>query len=417
MTTNTDVTTEERDNRIGSRLLKVALYGILPLVILAASTAFAARLVETGPKTERRAPTRTAHLVEVATVEAVSRRVEVEAMGTVKPSRTVEVTALVSGPIVARSANLELGGLVAAKEKLVEIDPRDYELTVTQREADVARAESDLRLEFGQQDIARREYELLGETIADEDSDLVLRGPQLAAAKAAVDTAKAALAGAELDLARTVVRAPFDGLVRGRDVDVGTRVNASTSLATLVGTDTYWIEVAVPVSRLKWIELPASADETGSRVLVRFETAWDDGVTRVGHVRRLVGDIEEQGRMARLLVEVDDPLGVKPESADAPALLLGSYVRVTIEGRQVDDVVSIPTDRVRDGDQAWVMSDDDMLEIRMLEIVHRGAEAVLVRDGLEAGDRLVLTDLSTPVNGLPLRLETDQAPEDARAER
>jgi RND family efflux transporter MFP subunit len=403
---------------LGRVLLGIVTGVLLPLVVLAAGTAVAARFIQTKPKAGRKAPPRNARLVDVETVTRRPYRVQVRAMGTVGPARSIALHPRVSGEILSVHDEFEPGGLLEADEELLRIDASDYDLVVAQRETDVARAEADLALEKGQQSIAKREFELLGEDVPEEEGrNLVLRKPQLATVEARLAAARTALAKAKLDRDRTKVEVPLNSLVRTRDADVGTRVTPSTRLATLVGTDDYWIEATVPVDRLRWIRVPRTRGETGSTVRVTSEAAWGRGVARTGTVLRLAGDIEEQGRMARLLVRVEDPLALREENAGEPVLLLGAYVRVVIEGTEIPDVAAIHRDRIHDGNRVWILDDEDRLEIRTVEVAYRGPDLALVSSGVREGERIVVTDLAAPVEGMPLRVAKSRpGPERSPAE-
>lgn len=384
----------------------------LPVAVILVGLAVALALVFTGPKAERHTPTPGARLVEVVEMERGAARVTVQAMGPVIAAREVALKAEVVGKVIELSPELLPGGIFHRGDTVLRIDPRDYELAVRQRESDVAEAERDLKLELGQQLVAKREYELLGEVIREEDEELVLRMPQLAAARGRVAAAKAALEQARLDLERTHIVAPFNSIVREKGVDVGDVVTATTVVATLAGTDAYWIEVSVPVDDLGWIDIPRSAAERGSAVTIRNDAAWGPGASRSGRVLRLAGDLEEQGRMARLLVELEDPMSLEASNAGAPVLLIGSYVRAEIEGHELSEVVSLPRDFLHENDTVWVVGEQSRLDVRHVEIAYRGRDTVLVSEGLEHGDRVIRTDLAAPVGGMLLRVSEDDS-EDA----
>lgn len=323
---------------------------------------------------------------------------------------------------------------------------------VAQRAADLLQAanrivesETALQLEAGRQAVAKREYELLGEAVKPEDRELVLRQPQgrateaarataraaheaagaakraaeamVASAEAAAEAAEgarraaeAALRKARLDHERTAIRAPFNALVESKLVDPGSLVTPASRIARLVGTDAYWVEVSVPVDRLKRIRLPDGKRVAGAAVRVFDEAAWGPGVHREGRALRLAGALEPNGRMARLLVEVPDPLALAPGPPGRLPLLLGSYVRVEIDGGELDGVVAIDRDLLRDGDRVWVLEDPGRLAIRPVTIVSRERNRLLVSEGLKDGDRVVTTDLSAPVAGIPLRTADATAP-------
>ena len=397
-----------RDNRQALALQRSRWFRWLaPVIMLLAGVLAAAALIQSGPSAKREPPPRQARLVEIQPVVIGSARTRIDAMGTVVPAETVTLQPQVGGEIVSVSDDLEPGGLFRTGDELLRIDPRDYELAVLQRESEVAQAQSTLRLEQGQQAIAQREFELLGESMQAEDRDLVLRKPQLETVRAQLALARASLEKAKLDLQRSHVRAPFNAIVESRAVDVGARVTTANTLATLVGTDACWLEVSVPVKDLKWISIPRGKDAAGSRVRIFNPVAWGENAWREGRVIRLAGDLEEEGRMARLIVEVDDPFTLKPENSDKPVMLMNSYVSVEIEGPELGQVATIAREHLRDGDRIWIMDASDALETRKLDIVFRGHDQVLVAGGVRAGERLVITDLAAPVDGMPLRSKDD----------
>lgn len=383
---------------------------ILPLAVLAGGAYAAVRFIETAPKAERKPAVRQARLVEVLPVMTGPAQAVVQAMGSVRPARTVDLQPQVNGVITWVADHLEMGGHFRAGDTLLRIDPSDHELALRQRETDLARAESALRIEEGQQAIARREFEMLGESIGGGDAELVLRQPQLQSARATVDAARAAVQQARLNLERTNVVAPFNAVVLDRHADLGTQVGPSSRLVSLAGTDEFWVEVALPVDQLKWIDLPTDDGAVCSPVRVYCEAAWGPDVFRHGEVLRLASELEARGRMARLLIRVQDPLALEPESAGEPLLLIGTYVRVEIDGRGFDDVVTVNRDLVRNGDQVWIMDANGLLEFRPLEIVFRGPESVIVTGGLAPGERIVATEIAAPVEGMPLRTVSDEAP-------
>jgi RND family efflux transporter MFP subunit len=377
--------------------------GLAPVFMLLVGVFVAVVLMQSGPSAKREPPPRQARLVETQPVVIGNARTRIEAMGTVVPAESVVLQPQVGGEVVFVSDELEPGGLVSAGDELLRIDPRDYELAVLQRESEVAQAQSVLRLEQGQQSIAKREFELLGESMQADDRDLVLRKPQLESVRAQLALARASLEKAKLDLSRSQVRAPFNAIVETADVDVGARVTTANTLATLVGTDACWLEVSVPVRDLQWISIPHGDDVAGSTVRIHNRVAWGEEGWREGHVIRLAGDLGKEGRMARLLVEVEDPFTLLPENIGKPVLLMNSYVSVEIEGRELQQVATIDRTYVRDGDRLWIMGADGTLEIRTVDIVFRGHDQVFVSAGVSNGEQLVVTDLAAAVAGMPLR--------------
>ena len=382
---------------------------VLPLVVVLLGVGIAMTLVTTAPRAKREPIARQARLVEVMPVVRSDVVVEVEVMGTVMPAREVMLQPQVSGEVLHISEDLLPGGRLRQGQELLRIDPADYALALRQREAELAQAQSMLRIEEGQQAIAQREFELLGEPATSQDSTLMLRQPQLQSVRASVAQAQAALERARLDLQRTRIRAPFNAIVQSREVNAGTRVTTASRLATLVGTDQYWLELAVPVDQLRWLVIPGINGNRGSLVRIYNESAWGAKSYREGRVIRLAGDLESEGRMARLLVAVEDPLALQAEQAGMPVLLLNSYVRAVIEGETLRDVAEVDRSLLRDQDRIWIMDPAGRLQIRPVSIPFRNRDTVLISDGIAAGEQLVVTDLATPVEGMALRLEAAAA--------
>jgi len=307
---------------------------VLALVILGGGAWTGIWWLTHKPTAGRRRPEPRPRLVQVQVVRPGRHRVVVQVMGEVVPARTVQLAPRVGGQVVAMNPEFLPGGRLEAGEVVVQIDPEDYRLAVRsrraeadrlaalaaqaeaamrQRAADLVQAEANLAIEMGHQAVARREYALLGQGLPAADEALVLRQPQRDAAKAAVEAARAArasaeaalqaaraaeeatcaaLAQAELDLARTAVRAPFNALVQSRSINLGSQVAAGAPLGVLVGTDTYWVRASVPVDELKWLRVPRAAGEEGSPARIYDRAAWGPGVFRRGTVLRLESGLE-----------------------------------------------------------------------------------------------------------------------------
>ncbi len=390
---------------------------VLPLIVLASGAGIASLFLSTSPRARSKPPGHAATLVEVTPVVFASRPASISAMGTVTPALSIDLHPQVNGEIVDVSENFVPGGIFNEGEIILRIDRTDYELAVQRISKAVAQAKTDLRMEQANQAIAKKDFEVLGDVMVEGDRDMVLRKPQLELAQASVEAATAELEKAKVDLVRTTVKAPFNAVVRSRQVNVGTRVTEATSLATLIGTDTYWVEIAVPVNQLRWIRIPKNTGEEGSKARIVNEAAWGANESRVGRVVRMAADLEEQGRMARLFVAVEDPICLQPDHQDLPAMLIGSYVRAEIEGRMLESVAVLPRALLHEGDTAWIYGLEGKLEIRPVEVAFRGLKEVLVSAGLQPGDRVVTSDLSTPVNGMQLRNESaNPAPVSSQAE-
>ena len=403
--------TPPQTSQKGRRLLNL----FISLLVIVLGLGVATYITHQAPKAQKRAPVKVIPVVEVQVVEPRDHRIMVPAMGTVVPAREVELKAQVSGKVLSLHPEFIEGGYINENAEILKIDPVDYQLTVTLAEAKVKDAESALELAEEEANAAREEWRLLNKNTAntnDAPPPLVAKEPQLAAAQARLKAEQAELKKAELDLKRTSVRAPFNSIVRTKSVEVGSLVTPQDPLAELVGVDEYWIQVSMPVDYLKWISVPNQKGKRGSQVRVVHQSGYE----RTGEVIKLLGDLETEGRMARILAATKDPLGLKNSGQTTRPLLIGEYVRVEIEGSPLSRVFRIPRVALRDNDTIWVVGDDSTLDIRPVTTIWRDTQTVFLDQGLNPGDKVIVSDLAAPVEGMKIQMEGAERAEPARGD-
>ncbi|PRZ00625.1 RND family efflux transporter MFP subunit [Marinilabilia salmonicolor] len=381
---------------------------IIAGLILLAAAALVVVVFLTEPTAQRESATReTAMLVDVITVERGNYRPVIMTTGTVEPVREISLSPRVSGEIVRRAGVFDPGQSVRAGTLLLKVDDADYQNTYALRKGDLEEARANLTIEKGRQDVARRDFEQSQLTLSDERKALVLREPQLKTAEAAVMAAESALDQAALDLQRTSVVAPFDALILERNVDVGSLVSPGQDLGRLVGTENYWVVAAVPQSMLRWLVFSGDGSvENGAEVKIFNSSAWGPEGYRTGVLQKMVGELEESTRLVKVLISVPDPLGITESREYLPELLIGSFVEVEIEGREIEDVVRLSRDYLRNQNTVWVMH-DGKLKIRKVDVKLTDAGNAYIKSGLEDGDQVVTTNLATVVEDAPLRVEEE----------
>lgn len=381
---------------------------IIAGLILLAAAALVVVVFLTEPTAQRESATReTAMLVDVITVERGNYRPVIKTTGTVEPVREISLSPRVSGEIVRRAEVFDPGQSVRAGTLLLKVDDADYQNTYALRKGDLEEARANLTLEKGRQDVAQRDFEQSQLTLSDERKALVLREPQLKTAEAAVMAAESALNQAALDLQRTSVVAPFDALILERNVDVGSLVSPGQELGRLVGTENYWVVAAVPQLRLRWLVFSGDGSvENGAEVKIYNSSAWGAAGYRTGLLQKMVGELEESTRLVKVLISVPDPLGITESREYLPELLIGSFVEVEIEGREIEDVVRLSRDYLRNQNTVWVMH-DGKLKIRKVDVELTDAGNAYIKSGLEDGDRVVTTNLATVVEDAPLRVDEE----------
>ncbi|GAB4264181.1 MAG: efflux RND transporter periplasmic adaptor subunit [Methylomicrobium sp.] len=389
-------------------------YGTLlvSLAILALAGTLSFYWLTNKPRAMRNPTPAVAPLVDIIAPQPADHQTTVFALGQVIPAQSVNLNSRVDGMVISVSDQFIEGGLLKQGEEIVRLDPTDYELRVRQAQSELTRARFNLKMELGQQAIAQREYQLLGQELDELAKELVQRKPHLEAAKASVNAAEAALEQAQLDLARTRTIAPFNAVVTARNANIGSWVSTfstGTPLVQLVATDFFWIDVSLPLDKLRWIAIPGYNAEQGAPVTIRYEKAWGPDASRTGTVKRLKADVEPEGRMAKLLVEVEDPLALEPTHRNAPHLMLGTLVRAAIAGKTLTDVIAVPETALHDGNRLWLIDPNNTLDIVEASPVWREQGTVYFsRQALPEHPRIIVSDLSAPVDGMRVRLPESQ---------
>jgi len=394
----------------------------VPIVIIALAILGANWLLAARPEAARREIEVRPTLVETLIPVSGSQVAEITGYGTVEAHRVLTLQSQVGGQVIELNDDLREGGRVTADEPLLRIEPRDYEIAVVQREADVANAAVALQLEEARGLVAEREWEMLGESITVDESGrrLARREPQRIEKEAMLAAARGRLAQAELDLERTTIKAPFNGLVLQDDVEIGQVVGPQNRVATIVGTDRFDVVVSLPMDRLPWLRADPEDLASNSTAIVVQELGDGRNVVREGRVDHIIGEVERSGRLARVRIAVMDPLGLAasdPATAIDPAagtdlpLLLGSYVRVEIAGPTLDDVVELPRAVLRDNETVWVKDATNHLRIQPVEILVGRPRTVLVRSFLGPDEEVVASPLPVAIPGMPLeRLDAAGTP-------
>lgn len=384
------------------------------LLVLGVAAILIVGLYGLAPKTKKSRPERPVPLVRVMEIAPVREPVHLEAYGTVIPARQVILQAEVEGRVVGHHPDLVPGGIIEKGSLVAQLDPVDYEFLVAEAKADLAQAEYELELEQGQQVIARHEWDLLEKELGPAmlaNRRLALREPHLIQAQAKLAAAESRLAAAELALRRTSIVAPFHGIVLSEAIEIGQLVSKQSNLATLAGVDSFWVQVAVPVESLARIRFPERRGRKGSPARIFLESEGKEPVRRDGSVYKLLGELDPQGRMARLLVTIHDPLALSTaKGGSGGRILLGSYVKVAIDSGMLDGVYVLPREAVRAGDRLWLVDGEGRLAVRQAEVVWRRKDELLVRAEIMAGERLVVSRLQAPLPGMKVEIESSPAP-------
>ena len=409
--------------------------------VLSVALIIAIVLVILRPKAERQVPVDKGLLVEVLPAQAANVQMVVEAFGTVAPRESLKLVAQVRGQIVEIDSMFKEGRFVQKKTRLIQIDPRSYSLAVERRQVQINQAEADLkrleqevinlkaRIKIAQSDVklAKNEYlrlkalidrKVIAQSQLDKseqsylasqerlqslNNQMALIGPQKEQLVAARDMARVMYQEAALDLERSSIVAPFDGWVLEKLIEVGQHVNIGQQLGLIYSAGALDIEVRIPAKDLKWFP-----DNLGQDTPILADVVFKNGGSNTiwnGRLARIKAMVDQRTRTLPMVVEVDDTSSSGQEGEQF-GLRPGMFVTVRIKGKTIENVFVLPRYLVYPGDVVYTVK-EETLRSKQVKILRGYKDTVIVGEGLSEGDLIVKSPLSSPVDGMLVRLKPD----------
>ena len=364
---------------------------LLIVGLIAGAILFVSVMTSLRPEPPKRERVVLDPLVEVLVLENMTANFRIQSQGTVRPQTETVLSSEVAGTVTFISPKFVAGGVFDAGEVLLRIDPTNYRVAVDQARALVAQRQIE---HDGAAKLRSQGYRAEAE---------------YASAVAALATAKAELVRASRNLERTEIRLPYEGIVRSKDADIGQFVSTGTRLGVVFATD--YAEIRLPLTDrdLAYIRLPTSSEMSNGGVVegpaVSLSAVYrGKPVKWSGRIVRSEGVVDENSRVTYAVARISDPYRLHTDGVPLP---VGSFVTATIEGLQANDIIRVPRSIVRGSDQLLFVNDDSRIEIRSVDIVRSDADFIYVNGGAVPGDRVVVTVIETPVNGMSVRTRDD----------
>ena len=376
---------------------------VLPFAFIAGALLLGWPLIAMRPETSRKPAPPPSLLVDVETVSRQPVTFVVRSQGVVTPRTRTTLVSEVSGQIVDVAPAFVSGGFFERGDVLVRIDPHNYQTALKRARSEVAKAQTKVATEHALAGYAYQDWQRLRSrnAAARPASDLALRKPQLAEAVAGLESAEADLDKATEDLARTVIRAPYDGMVREKRADIGQFVNMGTALAETFATDYAEVRLPLPQVDLQYLDLP-SGDGSFLPVTLNAEIG-GRSLEWLGRIVRTEGVFDASSRVLYVVAQVDEPYGGSDETGREP-LRIGTFVTATIQGRSGGELFVIPRHSLERGNTLWIVDDDMTIQRRKLDVVRADEESAYVATGLEDGERYTVTPPEQPLPGMLVRI-------------
>jgi RND family efflux transporter MFP subunit len=320
----------------------------------------------------------------------------ISSQGTVKPESELNLLSELTSRVEWISSKMEPGSSFNIGDTLLLLDKRDYELSLISAESQVLNAKVNLEREQAESELAKKEWKRVG---AGSGSDLALRKPQMAQAKATYAAAEASLEQAKRNLSRTIFTAPFDGRVRNSRIELGTTVFPGTLIANIYATNAY--EIRLPIADqdvlFSGLEFNGQKIKDNKRLdvtIIQGNNQWPAKVIRTE------AEIDPITRMMAVVAKIEN---IDNEIFNTP-LAVGQFVQAKISGIELNKVSVLPRSSVRN-ETVWVVDEAMTMQNRSVEIIRNESEFTLIGEGFEPGDKLLTSRVSSLVNGLKVTLK------------
>jgi len=376
---------------------------LLPLLIVLLTVVVIRVITSTSPTSATRTQgSETQLTVEVQSVQQATFPITIKTNGIIQPRRQASIASQVAGTVTNVASAFISGGFFNAGDTLLSIDDRDYVIAVKIASATLIEARLSLTEEQAKSQQAQQDWLRLGRK--GQPNELVLRKPQLASAHAAVASAQAQLEQAQLNLQRTEILAPYAGRVLTKHVDIGQFVTVGTALADIYATD--HVEVRLPLNsqQQNYIKLPEPFKQSDiihyPNVIVKTGSGNNANVWS-GKLTRTESALDAKSRQLYTVATIKNPYG--SAHSNKPPLKIGQFVSAEIEGLTLSNIFILPTTSVYEGDQVIIFKDGQLTR-KNINVIWRDSHNTIADNGINAGELLVTTPLSTVVSGTEAKL-------------
>lgn len=399
---------------VANRRMVPLSYVLTPIAIILAAVIILIIVVLLAPKPVKKPQVLKAPLVEVSGLNYGDLTFSIASQGSVVPRTETRLISEVAGLITQVSKTFLVGGFFRKGEVLLTIDDISYKAALLQAQSRLDSAAASLIEEQARVEQAEDEWLLTGKSI-DDAPVLALRIPKLKKAHAELAAAQADVIEAEVKLVRTKIIAPYDAMLKAKEVDIGQYVTVGSVLATTFAID--YAEVRLPIKQkdVLFLNLPR-INQTSEQVLaveLYYQLAgkkyhWPAIITRYE------GVVDSTSRVHYIVAQVDDPYGVL-NVKNRDELRIGTFVNANVQGKKIPQILAIPRNALHGPSTLYLIDKNNKLTINNVNILRSDSKFVYTLDKLDTELRLVLTNLETPVDGMALRINDETIePDDVR---
>lgn len=367
-----------------------------PLIIIGISTAIAAVLYMLGQISPDAIQEKDPMDVNVQILTPIDYQIKIKSTGTTTPITQTVLTSEVGGEVIYRSKKFSEGSSVISGEILAKIDDTDLQLQYKNALLQLASAEVQFAVQQAEAEIAQEAWDQVGEGIPQE---LATKKPQLKQAKAALEVAKAQVQSAEKKLNKTEITAPYTGRIQNINIDLGSTIIPGQPVGSMYTSNEIEVTLSVKDSDLQFLDIPMDGRKLNpdQKSIVIIKSLYKGEMQEwAGNLERVDGVIDPMTRMIKLIANFKNNFIEETK----PILPIGLFVEAEINGKQLEDIFMIPNSALTPNDELLFLNQDDALEIRKVSVLTKMKNHILVKEGMKAGERVVVSKLSIATNGM-----------------
>ncbi len=399
---------------------------------------------------------RTVRVIEARQITIIPR---ITGFGTVRPANVWNAVAQVSGQVVYVHPDFKRGEIIDKGTEILRIDPADYELAIAEAEANIRSAEASLaELKVNEQnsrellaletrslelkdaqlkrtedllqrgtvsqssvDVEQRDTIAQRTRVKEVENNLRLLPTQIEVQQQQIAVNRSRLATAELNLSRTVIKLPYRARISQVNVEATQYVQTGSTLGAADDIAVSEVEAQFSIARISQFGRSITngrsseafteqnfrrlAEQSGLHAIIRL-TSSVLPVEWKGRVVRASDEVAEKTRTIGLIAAVEGSYD-QAIPGKRPPLTKGMFVEMELRGPAIADQVTIPRSALH-GEQVYIADADSRLEIRSVKTGLVQGDAIVVEEGLVAGEMLVVSDLSPAIPGMLLNLVEDR---------
>lgn len=441
---------------LSSPVFKKLKTPIIALIILAAGIVTLMYMVNTRAQPEKRSEKEPGRLVRVFKAQRIQHQITINAFGVSRAGEEWSAIAEVKGRVVEIHPKFEAGQVLPKDALILRIDPTEYRIALKRYQADVRSRQHQLKeinqkeenlkrtlaLQKRQLKLVRAEYERIqsifkkGDTsqsnldqaeanltkqqvaVQEIENQLNLIPVQRDLQQANLELANAQIQQASFDLSKTEIRLPFKARCMAKSIELDQYAAMGQTLGKFIALDTAEVVASVEARKIRQLWPggkgaggPVNLDQPGEILMpwdkeeMKADVSWgvdDTRFTWSGRISRIGASLDAKTRTAQVIVEVPDPYknavpGLKPP------LFPDVFCRVTFYGAVLNDVFVLPKETLRSGRIYLIRK--NKLHIQTVDPYIQQDDLIIIKEGLQQDDRVVLTDLFPAIEGMPLRGE------------